>query len=224
MGNVLFAMLRYTPQYFEELRGLADGAGIAFRDAFLLNTHQAFGPLRAAFDPNGGLGFTIKLHGNDPSSIFTNTVRTIVPTALGVRLFGERGIGAGRDAWLGLISNSGLPMTWTTLGGVNDDAPLGLRVIPFGMIAWGSTRSLDALGSGTGSDQWLLHTSVDGVLHFKPSTGFTSTNEKVDWGFPTGNLVFATQLAPSVQAATMTVTDKPMPFVATTATETVLSE
>ena len=178
----------------------------------------------SAFDANGGLGYTIKLHGNDPSSIFTNTVRTIVPTYLGLRLFGERGIGTGRDAWLALISNSGLPMTWTTIGGVGDDAPLGLRVIPFGMIAWGSTRSLDALGSGTGVDQWLLHTSVDGVLHFKPGNGFTTTAEKVDWGFPTGNLVFATLIAPTVQAATMTVTDKPLPFVATTATETVLSE
>lgn len=54
MGNILFAMLRYTPHYVEELRGLAGGAGIDFREAFLLNTAQAFGPLRAAFAPGDG--------------------------------------------------------------------------------------------------------------------------------------------------------------------------
>ena len=54
MGNILFAMLRYTPHYVEELRGLADGAGIEFRDAFLLNTAPAFTPLRAAFTPEKG--------------------------------------------------------------------------------------------------------------------------------------------------------------------------
>ncbi|HEX5009721.1 MAG TPA: hypothetical protein VFY71_04915 [Planctomycetota bacterium] len=178
----------------------------------------------SSFAANGGLGSTIKLHGNDPTSIFTNSVHTVVPTSLGLQLFGERGLGTGRDAWLALIASNGLPMTWTTIGGPGDDAPLGLRLVPFGMIAWGSTSSPDALGSGTGTDQWLLHTSVDGVLHFKPSTGFTTTSEKVDWGFPVGNLVFATLLAPSVQSATMTVTDKPLPFTATTAAETVLTE
>ncbi len=55
MGNILFAMLRYAPHYVEELRGLADGAGIGFRQAFLMNTAQAFGPLRAAFDARGEL-------------------------------------------------------------------------------------------------------------------------------------------------------------------------
>jgi hypothetical protein len=54
MGNILFAMLRHTPHYVEELRGLASGAGIDFRDAFLLNTAQAFTPLRAAFSPGDG--------------------------------------------------------------------------------------------------------------------------------------------------------------------------
>ena len=49
MGNVLFAMLRHVPHYVEELRGLADGAGIDLRDAFLLNTAPAYQPLRAAF-------------------------------------------------------------------------------------------------------------------------------------------------------------------------------
>ena len=49
VGNVLFAMLRHVPHYVEELRGLADGAGIDLRDAFLLNTAPAYQPLRAAF-------------------------------------------------------------------------------------------------------------------------------------------------------------------------------
>jgi hypothetical protein len=50
-GNVLFAMLRHAPHYVEELRGLAAGAGIDFRDAFVLNTAAAYTPLRAAFVP-----------------------------------------------------------------------------------------------------------------------------------------------------------------------------
>lgn len=49
MGNILFALLRHAPPYVEELRGLADGAGIDVRDAFVLNTAPAYQPLRAAF-------------------------------------------------------------------------------------------------------------------------------------------------------------------------------
>jgi isopenicillin-N N-acyltransferase-like protein len=56
-GNILFALLRHAPHYVEELRGLADGAGIDVRDAFVLNTAPAYQPLRAAFaGAPGGAG------------------------------------------------------------------------------------------------------------------------------------------------------------------------
>lgn len=54
MGNMLFAMLRYAPRYVDEIRGVADGAGISVRDAFVLNVAPAFAPMRAAFAPGDG--------------------------------------------------------------------------------------------------------------------------------------------------------------------------
>jgi hypothetical protein len=176
----------------------------------------------SSFGADGAPGSSIKLRGAD-TGIFSVPVRALVPLPGGVRLLGDRGLGAGRDAWLALISSGGLPLTWTGLGGPGEDAALGLRALPDGLLAWGWTKSLDAQGSGTGADHWLLRTSVDGLLHFDPASGFEASHEPVDWGFPANDFASAVLLAPTVQPAAITVSDKPLPYATVAATEIVLT-
>jgi hypothetical protein len=65
---------------------------------------------------------------------------------------------------------------------------------------------------------------VDGMLHFDPANGFEMNNEPADWGLPSNPLSYVLLLAPSLQPATVTVSDKPLPFVPLTMAETVLTE
>lgn len=177
----------------------------------------------SSFGASGALASSIKFRGAD-TGIFSVPVRALAPVPGGVRLLGDRGLGAGHDAWLALVSDGGLPLSWTGLGGPGEDAPLGLRALPDGLLAWGWTQSLNAQGSGTGYDHWLLRTSVDGLLHFDAATGFASSAEPIDWGYPSNEMSYALLLAPSLQPATITVSDKPLPYVTVAAMETVLTE
>ena len=177
----------------------------------------------STFSADGGLLWSTKLRGAD-TGIFAVPVHSIVPIVGGAYLLGDRGLGASHDAWLGLVSDGGTPFSWKSVGGTGEDAPLGLRVLPDGLLAWGWTRSLDALGSGTGTDHWVLRTSVDGMLHFDPATGFEMSSELADWGLPSNPMSYALLLSPFLQAATITVSDKPLPFAPLSMAETVLTE
>jgi hypothetical protein len=177
----------------------------------------------STFDAAGQMGWSRKMCGAD-TGLFTVPVRALVPMVGGAQLLGDRGFGAGHDAWLAQITDGGTPISWKSLGGPAEDAPLGLRVLPDGLLVWGWTWSLDAQGSGTGADHWLLRTSVDGMLHFDAAHGFTMQNEMAQWDTPANELHYAQLLSPSLAPASFTVTDKALPFVALAASETVLTE
>src|SRR5262249_41669724 len=110
-----------------------------------------------------------------------------------------------------------------TLGGEDDDGPLGLRVLPDGLLAWGYTRSPAALGLGTFQDEWLLRTSPDGQLAFSGFTGFDAHNDLVHWDKPANVFTMATQIAFPSTPATFTTRDKPLPFTPLAVTEQVLT-
>ena len=177
----------------------------------------------ARFTSSGGLLWSITLHGEDPG-IPSNAVVSLAPVPGGVVVLGERGLGAGHDAWLAQLSERGTPRWWKTIAGPGDDAPLGLASVRDGVLGWGSTRSLQALGTGVGSDGWVLRTSVDGMLHFDPANEFDATNEHVGWRPPAAALSYALDLAPVAEPTTFTVVDMPLPFAPSAVTETVLSE
>lgn len=132
------------------------------------------------FEADGTFAGATAYHG-DVNGLGFFYVHDLAAIEGGCLVAGSTGIGPSRDTFLALVADSGGVLWWKTVGGADEDQVLGLVALEDGLVALGSTRSLDANGSGTGTDGWLVRTDVDGMLHFEAGNGFDVHNDQAWW-------------------------------------------
>lgn len=100
-----------------------------------------------------------------------------------------------RESWLIRIDATGMPVWSKTFTGADDDKLTDVVAMPTGVAAAGDTKTADADASSPDSS-WVVRTSVDGMVHFDPSSGLSAVNRHVQWsltdGWTTRSLTFTT--------------------------------
>jgi len=112
--------------------------------------------------------------------------------------------GAATDAWLMRIDSSGMPVWAKSFIGTENDELTGVVTMPTGVAAFGSTDTTDSDAVGF-DDIWIVRTSVDGMVHFDPASGFRTVNGAAQWSHTTDHTLRPIQ--PVVTAPTFTITD-----------------
>ena len=205
-GDLVFATSAGTVQN-ERSRCLAEGADGRLTVGTEIQDGGSDWAGLYVFEGDGALVRAVAYHGDEVGIVSYDLV-DVAPIEGGTLVLGTVGLGTDRDAWLALVADNGGVLWWKTIGGGDDDLALGLAALDDGLIAWGSTESLDALGSGTGIDAWCLRTDVDGMLHFDSGNDFDARNDDVWWS--SWSAVTATGLAPQAEPLTLTPVDAPL--------------
>ena len=112
--------------------------------------------------------------------------------------------GAATDAWLMRIDSSGMPVWSKSYIGTENDELTDVVTMPTGVAAFGSTDTTDSDAVGF-DDIWVVRTSVDGMVHFDPASGFRTVNGAAQWSHATDHTLRPIQ--PVVTAPTFTITD-----------------
>ena len=128
--------------------------------------------------------------------------------------------GISREAWLLRVDEAGMPVWFKSLRGPSDDTLTGVVKVKDGLLAFGSTRSVNDVAPVPQTDLWVVRTSVDGMVHFTPESGMTATNDAVRWK-RSSHLTKA--LTPTGTRATLTAAVAPLAVTNTPATTELLS-
>jgi hypothetical protein len=113
--------------------------------------------------------------------------------------------GSPTDAWLMRIDGSGMPVWAKSFIGTENDELTDVVTMPTGIAAVGSTETTDSVATGF-DDIWVVRTSVDGMVHFDPASGFRTVNGAAQWSHATDHEVRPI-LQPVVTAPTFTISD-----------------
>jgi hypothetical protein len=113
--------------------------------------------------------------------------------------------GSPTDAWLMRIDGSGMPVWAKSFIGTENDELTGVVAMPTGVAAFGSTETTVSVAGGF-DDIWVVRTSVDGMVHFDPASGFRTVNGAAQWSHATDHEVRPI-LQPVVTAPTFTISD-----------------
>ncbi len=174
------------------------------------------------FEADGKLRGATAYHG-DRAGIVTYDVVDVAATEGGVYVLGTRDPGGARDTFLAMMADDDTVLWWKTIGGAHEDDVLGLMPLADGLLAWGSTQSLDNLGSGTSRDAWIVRTDVDGMLHFGSGNDFDAHNDDV-WWLRWSAVAAATTLTPAATSFSVARSVPPLTLSASTAQVTVLTD
>ena len=93
---------------------------------------------------------------------------------------GITGMQGGQDGWLLRIDAGGMPLWAKSYIGAQDDELTGVVAMPTGFAAFGQTETPDP-AQNTFADIWIVRTSVDGMVHFDPTSMFDTVNGSVQW-------------------------------------------
>lgn len=110
-----------------------------------------------------------------------------------------------RESWLIRVDATGMPVWSKTFTGADDDKLTALVAMPTGVAAAGDSKTADADASSPDST-WVVRTSVDGMVHFEPSSGLSAVNRHVQWSLTEGWTTRA--LAFTASPVGLTVTDR----------------
>ncbi len=84
------------------------------------------------------------------------------------------------DAWLMRIDSTGMPVWSKSFLGADADKLTDVVAMPVGVAAAGDSVTADS-ASTQPDTTWVVRTSVDGMVHFDPSTGLSTVNRAVQW-------------------------------------------
>ena len=84
------------------------------------------------------------------------------------------------DAWLMRIDPTGMPVWSKSFLGDDADKLTEIVAMPVGVAAAGDSKSVDSAAASPDST-WVVRTSVDGMVHFDPSSGMSTVNRAVQW-------------------------------------------
>jgi hypothetical protein len=124
------------------------------------------------------------------------------------------------DAWLMRIDGSGMPVWAKSFIGTENDELTGVVAMPTGVAAFGSTETTDSVATGF-DDIWLVRTSVDGMVHFDPASGFHTVNGAAQWSHATDHVLRSIQ--PVETTPTFTISDTAVGAAPIAAIETLLT-
>jgi hypothetical protein len=97
----------------------------------------------------------------------------------GLLVTGYTGATAGKDAWIMRVDDEGMPRWVKSYISDDLDELDGVFTMPDGLAAFGRTGKTESTSSY--EDLWVVRTSVDGMLHFDPATGFDTESTDAQW-------------------------------------------
>ena len=110
------------------------------------------------------------------------------------------------DAWLMRIDSTGMPVWSKSFLGGDADSLTDVVAMPGGVAAAGDSRTADS-ASAQPDSTWVVRTSVDGMVHFDPSTGLSTVNRAVQWG-PTDSSWMLRPLTWTQSSPDLTISDE----------------